>query len=442
MLSRDRALDGRHDLFGAQRNVSTRQYEAAVTDGLYDRDHGGLHGKRDNVRRYWEDQITRYALHRFVEPLVARKRQALSRIRVLDLGAGSGEGYEILTSLKKRGEGLASREIDLLPTEMISLYKGVDLSPAMVAQGRMLYQNAPKVTFDVCDLTADLPCVASEGPFDIYCSFYGSLSHLCDHELRRLVENVCDHFHEGCVFVADLLGRYSFEWPCYWAAPPQEEHPMRQYSMSYMRAAESTAAAPCEHFPMRYWGGAEFNDLVNDVAERKGVRIARRLLWDRSVLVGRHIDTAEFNRFAQPLRRAVNHLHEFNTRTDLESLIFDYCNPLPGFPDLDGFFEAFQVAWNAVVYAAIEALERWKDQEWLSQPAPEAYPGVVQDAITTIRNVVRNIRWFRMGDPCANVVEPQLGYILRNLEMDMQRGLGAGHGLIAIFELCKDHEAQ
>jgi hypothetical protein len=42
-----------------------------------------------------------------------------------------------------------------------------------------------------------------------------------------------------------------------------------------------------------------------------------------------------------------------------------------------------------------------------------------------------------MGDPLANIVEPQLGYILRNLESDLQQGLGAAHGVLAIFELVR-----
>ncbi len=201
---------------GSRREASEKEYESAVTSGLYQRDLGGLHGKHDNVRRYWEDQITRYAIHGFVEPLVVRKRESLSRIRILDLGSGSGEGYEILTSLKKRGRGLDSKEVDLLPAEMIGCYKGLDLSPAMVAQGKRLYEDCPKVSFEAGDLANGLDCGTTDGPFDLYFSSYGSLSHLRDAELRRLVGDICEHFEDSCIFVADLLGQYSFEWQRYW----------------------------------------------------------------------------------------------------------------------------------------------------------------------------------------------------------------------------------
>lgn len=132
----------------------------------------------------------------------------------------------------------------------------------------------------------------------------------------------------------------------------------------------------------------------------------------------------------------MNSLHEFDRRTDLESLLFDYA-PKPGFPEVNRFFEFFQMAWNTVTHAAIDALERWDDVAWLREPPPDTYPPAVQDSIRTIRNVIRNIKWFRMGDPRANVVEPQLGYILRNLEMDLQRGWGTSHGLLAVYEIHK-----
>ena len=160
----------------------------------------------------------------------------------------------------------------------------------------------------------------------------------------------------------------------------------------------------------------------------------RREIRDRSVLVGRHMNTGEYNPHVSPLRQVVSSLHEFNQRTDLNKLLFDYI-PQVGHPRLNRFFDEFQMAWNAVVMAAIEALSHWQDAEKLQEDPPEEYPEIVQQSIRTIRDVVRNVRWFRMGDPLANIVEPQLGYILRNLETDLQQGLGAAHAVVGIYEL-------
>ena len=386
-------------------------------------------------RTYWEDQITRYAVRDFVEQLGARKRLSLSRVRVLDLGAGAGEGYEILTSLKKKAGGLASKEVEVLPAETLGCYKGLDLSPAMVWQGSQIYADNPKVEFAVADLAEGLGEAKEDPPYDIYFSSYGSLSHLEDGELQRLVEDIYEHCEDRCIFVADLVGRYSFEWQCYWD-DPAERTTMREYSMSYLYPREGSVPIDVEHFPLRYWGGREFDAFVTSIVQSRGGQIVRKRCWDRSVLVGRHMDTAEFNPRAQPIRTAVNSLHEFDRRTDLESLLFDYTSK-HGFLEINRFFEVFQMAWNAVIHAAIEALERWDDADWLSQPPPELYPPAVQESIRTIRNVIRNIKWFRMGDPRATVVEPQLGYILRNLEMDLQQGLGTSHGLLMVCEIAK-----
>ena len=414
-----------------------KNYEDAVVNGFYQRAVDGLYGKFDNVRRYWENQITRYALQDFIEPLVSQKKHDLARIRILDLGAGSGEGYEILTNLKKVSQTLSSKEVDVLPSEIIGFYKGIDICQAMVDQGVKTYAADPKVRFEVGDLSKGLGQIKDDLPYDVYYSAYGSLAHLDDEELDSLIDDICDHFKGKCIFVADVIGRYSFEWQCYWDKPGTDETNMRQYSMSYLYPTEMLDKIEVQRFPIRYWGAKEFNKFITRVVESKGARISRKKLWDRSILVGRHMNTGEFNPYAQPIRGAVNSLHEFNKRTDWRTLLFDY-TPHSDFPRLNEFFERFQMAWNSVVYEAIEALEHWDDIKWLKKPCNKNYPPQVRKAVNTIRNVFRHVQWFRMGDPHANIIEQQLGYILRNLEMDLQEGIGAGHGLLAIYEIEKD----
>lgn len=418
------------------RPAAQKNYETAVATGFYQRDLRGMEGKYDNVRRYWEDQITRYALHPFVEPLVEKKRHQLSRIRVADLGAGAGEGYEILSGLKKRDQRLPTQEVDLLPPEMIGHYLGVDISKAMVEQGNAIYSANPKVEFQEGDLAEGLGAIKTQPPFDIYFSSYSSLSHLSDDELSRLIHDVHEHGEDTYILVADLMGRYSFEWQCYWNQSGTDKTNMRQYSMSYLYPQELLEEIEVERFPMRYWGGEEFDQFFARIIEDRGGVIKKKQIWDRSVLVGRHMNTAEYNPHAQPIRSAVNSLHTMDQRTDLQSLIFDYA-PQPAFQVLNRFFDRFQMAWNAVVHEAIIALQRWNDTEWLKKPPAACYPDVVRDSIRTIRDCVRNVQWFRMGDPRANIVEPQLGYTLRNLEMDLQQGFGCGHGLLAVYQIEK-----
>jgi hypothetical protein len=54
-----------------------------------------------------------------------------------------------------------------------------------------------------------------------------------------------------------------------------------------------------------------------------------------------------------------------------------------------------------------------------------------------MRKIVEGVGWLTYGDIRANVIEPQLGYMLRKLEMDLQPGIGVGHSLVGIFEILK-----
>src|SRR5690349_1313326 len=76
-------------------------YAETVARGLYERNRGGLSGKHDNVRAHWEDQMTRDALRPFVREQLAACAAAGRRLRVLDLGCGAGQGYELLTQIRQ-----------------------------------------------------------------------------------------------------------------------------------------------------------------------------------------------------------------------------------------------------------------------------------------------------------------------------------------------------
>lgn len=409
-----------------------RNYASAVAHGAYERHTNGLFGKHDNVRRYWEDQVNRHALREFLADLVEWKQRDLQRVRVIDLGCGAGEGYEILTSVHREGLSLAPGEVEVMPEYMLGCYRGIDLSEAMIEKARETYQGNPKLSFEVADLDEGLPVKGDDAPYDIYFSSFGSLSHLTDESFGRLLGEVCEHMGRSAIFVADMVGRYSYEWPDYWDQSNDDGTNMRRYSMSYIYPPDVLQNTVAETFPLRFWGGQELGEFIGAVAGSRGVSVKRQAVRDRSILVGRHMDTAEFNERCMPLRRAVCGLHEFNQRTDLTQLLFDYL-PQPGHAEVNAFFEEMQMAWNTVVHSCIEAIGMLDEE--LSEDPEEDYAEAVMRPIRTIRNVVRNVRWFEMGDPLANIIEPQLGYALRMLEWNLQRGLGAAHGVLGIFEL-------
>ncbi|HET6386519.1 MAG TPA: class I SAM-dependent methyltransferase [Armatimonadota bacterium] len=406
-------------------------YQKAVSVGAYDRHDGGLFGKLDNVRRYWEDQVTRNTLREFLAPFVAQRRRAGKKLRVLDLGCGAGEGYEIFSSLSDDNYPDSAPEQQTPDTGIIDFYRGLDLSPCMVEKAVSNYKGLDHVAFDIADLCHGLP--RSEEAYDVYFSSYGSLSHLPDEDLRRVIHDICDRVETNAIFVADLVGRYSYEWPDYWIQNSLSD-PMRPYSMSYIYPPGVREEMIIEVFPLRFWGGDEIGAFVECAAAERGVTVTRRLYRDRSVLVGRHLDTAEFNPSAPPIRAAVNSLLEFNRRTQLEDLLFNY-RTQPGPTRINNFFQSFTWSWNALVGSCIDGLRRLEKGERPRIVIPDDCDLAVPDAIRTLGRVMESAHLFQMGDPVANVIERQLAWLLMGLEESAQRGLGASHGLLANFEL-------
>ena len=56
-----------------------------------------------------------------------------------------------------------------------------------------------------------------------------------------------------------------------------------------------------------------------------------------------------------------------------------------------------------------------------------------------MKSVVEGVGWLFLGLPRENIIEPQLGYALRHLVTNLQRGQGCAHGFVGIFEIDKEH---
>ncbi len=418
-----------------------KAYSEAAKSGLYAKQ-SGLVGKYDNVRRYWEDEITRFFLHPHLERLIERKQSSMQRVRIMDLGCGSADGYELLTGIRHRDADLQEFEVALLTPDILGFYKGVDLNEELIRQARSIYDHSPKLYFEQADFSQGLPLFENEKPYDLYFASYGTCSHHNDDEtLIQLLVEVAERVDEYCVIVCDWLGRYSYEWQSLWTNDLSENRNM-DYVVSYIYEKEEREQRcdELEHLHLRLVSRQEAENVVAEASNRAGVDIRSLGYFDRSIFTGRHMDTAEYNPHAQPIRQAVNSLHEPNVRTDPSSLLVDYM-PKSGFEFINDYFEQLQMCWNTLVLYVDELMQAYDVQTrtFSSEPppVPASYPPALREMMDRMRLVVDGVGWLGLGLPRENIIEPQLGYALRHLEMNLQQGLGCAHGLVGIFEVDK-----
>lgn len=416
-------------------------YSEAVSSGLYAKK-SGLVGKYDNVRRYWEDEITRSFLRPHLQHLIERNQAKLRRVRILDLGCGSADGYELLTGVRHREPDLEDVEVNLLAPEILGCYQGVDLNGDLLDQARTLYGDNSKLRFQQADFTKSVQELNGDRPYDLYFSSYGTSSHHNDDEtMIELLASIARQIDGYGVIVCDWIGRYSYEWQTLWAEDLASNRNM-DYVVSYIYEAEEREQRRDElqHICLRLVSRQEAEHIVAEASARAGVRIEPLRYFDRSVFTGRHMSTAEYNPHAQATREAVNSLHEANQRTDFTSLIIDYA-PKPGFDAINDYFENLQMCWNRLVFYVNELLNLYDQsrRQFCEDPSAilDSYPPVLRDLMQRMRELVEGIGWLKTGLPRENIIEPQLGYALRDLIMELQQGMGCGHGLVGIFKVDK-----
>jgi SAM-dependent methyltransferase len=413
-------------------------YSQAASTGKYDKS-SGLLGKYDNVRRFWEDQVTEIFLRPALNELAVRKKTQLGRIRVLDLGCGSGDGYDLIMDVTAKDPGIYEYITSVITPDMLQEYIGVEINEKLIRQAKANYGHRPKARFIQDDLSSGLPeSVKRQGPFDVYITSYGTMSHFHDEQNVKLISDICRHAPNKALFVADWLGRYSYEWQDLWDNSPDQEYFM-DYRISYIYPEEIRNNAEVAVFPLRLITRDEVMHIIDETAKESGVEIKPLKFFDRSILIGRHTDTGDYNRNCPKLRTYVNSLFEGYLRTDLESLLVDYV-PRPGFDYINNFFEIFFMSCNTLIRYTISLLSGYDSKTGEIHDAPDIlpfYPESLKQAMHSMRRLIEGVAWLKWGDVRANVIESQLGYSLRKLEMDMQPGTGVGHSLVGIFEIRK-----
>lgn len=404
-------------------------YNEALKSGQYEKP-GGLYGKYDNVRRFWEDEEVGIYLRPYLESLVALKKKEARKLRVLDLGCGSGDGYELLMNIagSNHNRPIGEQNTAILSPNILELYKGVDINAGLLAQAQAIHGEKENTVFVQADLNTYR--LTEELPYDLYLANYGTLSHNNDGQTVALLSKIARHSTNGALILVDWLGRFSYEWQHLWTRD-FDHNQWLDYVISYIYSGEKGNQERLTHFPLRVMARSEALKVYRKAKAKSGRPIMLRKLADRSSLVGRHMDTAQYNPHCQPLRGLVNSIFEPNVTTELDNLLVHYV-PKEGFGEINAYHEQLARWWNYLIAVTKAGLE----QRTLPS-APAKVPLPVRRALNTMKNILRAAAKIKIGNPRASLVEPQLGYCLREIEMGLQKGLGCGHGLIAIFEVVK-----
>ena len=316
--------------------------------------------RRDAVKRHWEEPATR--------GMIAAVLGALGHdggLRVLDVGAGTGDALRLLR------ETVGTATVD---------YLGIDTDQDMVATASQLHRGQPGVAFVRHDVREPLEA----GPFDLVLSTGVPFSHLRHDELRTALAALFAGVPTGhrCAAVVDVLGRWSLEWTPNW------DRTTWRYAMSFFAGTDDVPRSE-----MTFHSRESLWSAVTDAAASAGARVRTAAFHDRSVAVGRHTATAEFDKHVPPYRTLVNRLYAGDTALDIGELTMRTPDgPAPD--DVRRFFERFAGAWNDRVADA----------------------GVIERALGATAE----------SRTC-------LARSLRALEHGMQSGLGTAHSLSALL---------
>lgn len=401
-------------------------FDVAAQQGFYGLEAGGLVGKKDHVRKYWEDIATKLTIRNSIEKLLTKRKN----IRIVDLGCGSGEGFELLTHIPISEHPYSSTQHFALTPEQISSYLGVDISHSMVQQGRKNYESLNNVKFEQVDLNKGFQLI-DEQPFDIYFSSYASFSYLTPGKLRQLAEEIFNHAEPGSVIVFDLLGKYSLEWPKYW----NDTKEMLPYNMAYLMPIEARNKETIHWHDVCYWEPSALFSMLYAVAEKIGTKIQIVKCVDRSVFVGRHMETGLFGAPCLDYRLKVNHLFDHDHRVYIKDLSIDldwYAEIGKTRPEVWERLLNYKDKWNYVI-RFVDALING-DDKLVSQLIETTSPDVSNE-LKFLAWLYRNAHRFPVVDFWANIMGPQIAMILRNIEMSLEPALGCGHGLLCVIEV-------
>ncbi len=356
--------------------------------------------RKDSVKTKWENPFSLTVIKNAIKKL--EEKYSPKSLRVMDFGCGIGEGFVLVEN--------ALNSLELQTKEL--LYLGLDNSSEMVKVATQKWEDKKNVSFQEVDIRFEIP----DNPTEIYLSCGVPYSHLTEEETEDALGHIFRAIKKNktqSLVVIDVLGRYSIEWVSQW------EHSRWSYRMSFLADAQEQ-----EDMMMSCYYAHDLKSMVDRASEQENCQIEDIEFFDRSVMVGRHTSTREYNSAIPPYREIINSLYECGRTTDFRELLFQ--SPSAQAPSaVKEFFNKFSHRWNQLVIEAAEFCGENLNIPNNNISLPKSVAGLKNELSTLQESYCeQNFR--------TDILEPTLAEYLHRLESTMQPGLGVGHTLIGI----------
>jgi len=205
--------------------------------------------------------------------------------------------------------------------------------------------------------------------------------------------------------------------------------------MAYLLPKEKQDSDRVDWFKVAYWSSEELIRSIMNASAKSGKKVSIAFLKDRSILVGRHMDTNFFKSERFRARKEVNHLFDRDYRGKIPKLRLnlDYLNEYKSInKKAYDRISYYYSQWSAII-EILDALIHKNDA--LVKQLIETSPEELSVEMKMLAWLYRNADRFPVVDFWASVMGPQVACVLRNLELGLPDALGCGHSILCIVRI-------
>jgi hypothetical protein len=336
----------------------------------------------DLVTSCWERELLQFILRHYVP-------KNADKFRCLSIGDTQDEIYTTLQQIKTVDSRLDNSPTHWIKEASWELFMALNLNSEEVEMLNEKYNTQKKVRFFRHDYRQGLGIFKHEAAFDWYWLGIEATQQCSESQLAFLLANVLQHAQPHSIIALDLVGKHN---------------------VAHLDEVKG-------------WDWDMVENLLGILPVQGGMRVKALKKIDRSVWLH------------QPLRDVVQDLFKPFVRTPLESLLLSpTALPAHTTEEVKVFFAELTYCWNTLVRYTIERFAGnhtppEEMQDWVEMPTALKY------SLKSTEQIIQDMEWVAYGDVRANVLEPHLGYALRHLEYELQKGLGAGQYFTVLLQI-------